>query len=208
VPASTALCSKNELNEVSATPARPCSASLSLLRLQARARRAWRARSAARRFTGASRVSASRARVAACAALRCPCVACVPAQAFLAWAFAGITVHGTVILFRLTLLRLVGRGDPSVDFPFAGTSVHRTLVFIRRNHGHLRALATISGEKFGLAIRCVLFPPPRVVAPGRSRACRAAAVRLGTPLLSAPVRILVSCCCGCFLLHCSTPCEL
>ncbi len=78
----------------------------------------------------------------------------------------------------------------------------------RRNHGHLRAPATISGEKIGLAIRCVLFPPPRVVAPGRSRACRAAAVRLGTPLLSAPVRILVSCCCGCFLLHCSTPCEL
>jgi len=197
---------------VSATPARPCSASLSLLRLQARARRAWRARSAARRFTGASRPSASLSRVPCrlrcAAALRCPCVACLPAQAFLAWAFAGITVHRTVILFRLTLLRLAGRENPFVDFPFAGTSVHRTLVFIRRSHWHLRALATIPGENFRLAIRCVLFPPPRVVAPGRSRACRAAAVRLGTPLLSAPVRILVSCCCGCFLLHCSTPCEL
>jgi hypothetical protein len=34
-----------------------------------------------------------------------------------------------------------------VDFPFAGTSVHRTLVFIRLTHGHLRALATIPGEK-------------------------------------------------------------
>jgi hypothetical protein len=38
-----------------------------------------------------------------------------------------------------------------VDFPFAGTSVHRTLVFIRLTHGHLHALATIPGEKCRLA---------------------------------------------------------
>ncbi len=64
--------------------------------------------------------------VSATPALRCPCVACVPAQAFLAWAFAG-------------------------------TSVHRTLVFIRRNHGYLRALATISGEKCGLGGRLAVI---------------------------------------------------
>ncbi len=64
--------------------------------------------------------------VSATPALRCPCVACVPAQACLAWAFAG-------------------------------TSVHRTLVFIRRNHGYLRALATISGEKCGLGGRLAVI---------------------------------------------------
>jgi hypothetical protein len=37
-----------------------------------------------------------------------------------------------------------------VDFPFAGTNVHRTLVFIRLTHGHLRTLATTPGEKCGL----------------------------------------------------------
>ncbi len=64
--------------------------------------------------------------VSATPALRCPCVACVPAQAFLAWAFAG-------------------------------TSVHRTLVSIRRNHGYLRALATITGEKCGLGGRLAVI---------------------------------------------------
>ncbi len=48
------------------------------------------------------------------------------------------------------LLRLAGRGNPSVDFPFAGTSAHRTLVFIQLTHGHLRALATTPGEKYRL----------------------------------------------------------
>ena len=68
---------------------------------------------------------------------------------------------------RFALLRrLADRGNPSVDFPFAGTSVHRTLVFIRLTHGHLgrcsrrdstssipgvvRALATTPGEKYSL----------------------------------------------------------
>ncbi|MFB3087138.1 MAG: hypothetical protein ACE10E_02305, partial [Acidiferrobacterales bacterium] len=72
-------------------------------------------------------------------------------------AFAGTTVHWTVVFFRLTPLRLAGRGDPSVDFPFAGMSVHRTLVFIRLTHGHLRALATIRGEKFGLGGRLAVI---------------------------------------------------
>jgi hypothetical protein len=38
-----------------------------------------------------------------------------------------------------------------VDFPFAGTSIHRILVFIRLTHRHLRTLATIPGEECGLA---------------------------------------------------------
>ncbi len=58
----------------------------------------------------------SRARVAACASLRGPRVACVPTQAFLAWAFAGTSVHRTLALFRLThgtvvFVRLT-RGEP------------------------------------------------------------------------------------------------
>ncbi len=87
---------------------------------------------------GASRPEGQRAGIARCKmggraclrrfapALRCPCFACVPAQAFLAWAFAGTTVHWTVVFIRLTLLRLKGQGNPSVDFPFAGRKVHWT----------------------------------------------------------------------------------
>jgi hypothetical protein len=37
-----------------------------------------------------------------------------------------------------------------VAWAFAGTSAQRILVFIRLTHGHLRALATILGEKCGL----------------------------------------------------------
>ena len=70
----------------------------------------------------------SRARLAASASpLRFAVPASLggPAQAFLAWAFAGITVHRTVVFFRLT-------------------------------HSHLRALVTIPGEKCGLEAERIL----------------------------------------------------
>ncbi len=39
-----------------------------------------------------------------------------------------------------------------MDFPFAGAKVHWTFARFRLTHGHLRALATIPGEKCRLAV--------------------------------------------------------
>ena len=60
-------------------------------------------------------------------ALRFPCFAWVPARALLARAFAGTTVHWTVVFIRLTLLRWQGRGSPSVANPLSGIKVHGPL---------------------------------------------------------------------------------
>ncbi len=64
-------------------------------------------------------------------ALRFPCFAWVPARALLARAFAGTTVHWTVLFIRLTQLRLQARGSSSVADPLSGTKAHRTFVSFR-----------------------------------------------------------------------------
>jgi hypothetical protein len=64
-------------------------------------------------------------------------------------AFAGTTVHWTVLFIRLTQLRLQARGSPSVANPLSGTKVHRTFVLARFARGSLARGVVQGGTDYG-----------------------------------------------------------